>query len=84
MKEAWETVLVYADLPVVDEPDDVFQNRELDPAEVDERLGVRITEEDGPQLWAGGCQHHLVSLELLVLTGQTDVVELILLLDRLD
>ena len=46
-----------------------------------ERVGVRITEEDGPQLGAGGCQHHLVSPDLLVLTGQTDVSELRLLLD---
>ena len=42
---------------------------------------MRITEEDVPQLGAGGGQDDLVSPDLLVLTGQTDVTELRLLLD---
>ena len=42
---------------------------------------MRIIEEDVPQLGTGGCQHHLVSPDLLVPTGQGHVLELRLLLD---
>ena len=61
-----------------------FKDRELDTVEVDDGVGMRITEEDGPQFGTSGSQDHLVCPDLLVLAGQTDVVELILLLDRLD
>ena len=69
------------DLAGVDELDDVIQDGELDSTEVNERMGVRKTEQDVPQLRTGGCQYHLVGSDLLVLTSQTGVTELRLLLD---
>ena len=80
-QEGVELVWTDGHLAGVDELEEFLQERESHPGEVDERVGVGITEEDGPQFGTGGCQHHLVSPDLLVLTGQTDVTELRLLLD---
>ena len=81
IQEGVHLVGANGDFAGVDELDNVLHGEELDPGEVDERVGVGITEEDGPQFGTGGCQHHLVSPDLLVLTGQSDVTELSLLLD---
>ena len=53
-EEGVELLLADQHLAVVDELQDVFKDRELDTVEVDDGMGVRILEEDGPQLGTGG------------------------------
>ena len=79
-EEGVELVLGDGDLPEVHEAQDGLEVGEAEAVEVEEGMVVFVTPQDGSEEWRAGGEDELVSGHLVISTGQSHVIQIILIL----